>query len=95
MRERLVDETALIRGGWFIEMTNVLALAERPGRVSAAQSDGFVAGLLRLGIKRNDQAPGRAFRNLLALCRTYQLTSYDAVYPIWQPAVGDLGPGPA
>lgn len=65
---------------WFIEITNVLALAERNRRITPAQSDAFVADLSKLGIERDDEAPDRAFTHLLALCRTHRLTSYDAIY---------------
>ena len=77
---RLATETALVPAWWFIEITNVLALAERKGRITPAQSDAFVADLGKFGIERDDEAPGRAFTHLLALCRTHGLTSYDAIY---------------
>ena len=31
---RLITETAVVPGWWFIEITNVLAMAERKGRIS-------------------------------------------------------------
>jgi predicted nucleic acid-binding protein len=77
---RLATETALVPAWWFIEVTNVLALAERKGRITASQSDAFIADLGKLAIQRDDDAPARAFTHLLPLCRTYQLTSYDAIY---------------
>lgn len=77
---RLATETALVPSWWFIEITNVLAMAERKGRITPAQSDAFVADLGKLGIERDDEAPDRAFTHLLALCRTHRLTSYDAIY---------------
>ena len=77
---RLGTETALVPAWWFIEVTNVLALAERKGRIAPAQSDAFIADLGKLGIERDDEAPNRAFTNLLALCRTHRLTCYDAMY---------------
>ena len=77
---RLATETALVPAWWFIEITNVLAMAERKGRITPAQSDAFIADLGKLGIERDDAAPDRAFTHLLALCRTHRLTSYDAIY---------------
>lgn len=77
---RLTNETALVPAWWFIEITNVLAFAERKGRITSAQSDAFIADLDRLGIERDDAAPDRAFTHLLALCRVHKLTSYDAIY---------------
>jgi len=77
---RLATETALVPAWWYIEITNVLAMAERKGRITAAQSHAFIADLGKLGIERDDEAPDRAFSHLLALCRTHRLTSYDAIY---------------
>jgi predicted nucleic acid-binding protein len=77
---RLASETALVPAWWFIEITNVLAIAERKGRITPIQSDGFIADLSKLAIERDDEAPARAFTHLLALCRAHRLTSYDAIY---------------
>lgn len=77
---RLATETALVPAWWFIEITNVLTMAERKRRLTPAQSDAFIADLSKLGIERDDEAPNRAFTHLLGLCRAHQLTSYDAIY---------------
>ena len=77
---RLATETALVPAWWFIEITNVLAMAECKGRITSNQSDAFIADLNKLGIERDDEGPDRAFTYLLALCRTHRLTSYDAIY---------------
>ena len=77
---RLTTETALVPAWWFIEITNVLAMAERKGRITPAQSDAFIADLGKLGIERDDEVPHRAFTYLLILCRRHRLTSYDAMY---------------
>jgi predicted nucleic acid-binding protein len=77
---RLATETALVPAWWFIEITNVLAMAERKGRIMARHSDAFIADLSKLGIEQDSEAPDRAFTHLLALCRTHRLTSYDAIY---------------
>jgi len=77
---RMTTETALVPAWWFIEITNVLAMAERKGRITPAQSDAFIADLGKLGIEWDDEAPHRAFTYLLTLCRRHRLTSYDAIY---------------
>lgn len=77
---QLATDTALVPAWWFIEITNVLATAERKGRITRTQSDAFIADLGKLGIERDDEAPDRAFTHLLTLCRTHRLTSYDAIY---------------
>lgn len=65
---------------WFVEITSVLALAERKRRISPAQSEAFIADLGKLEIEVDDEAPARAFSYLLSLCRAQGLTSYDAMY---------------
>ncbi len=77
---RLATGAALVPAWWFVEITNVLAAAERRGRITPLQCDAFIADLSKLGIERDDEAPNRAFTHLLALCRTHRLTSYDAIY---------------
>jgi predicted nucleic acid-binding protein len=77
---RLTTETALVPALWFIEITNVLAMAERKGRITPTHSDAFIADLGKLGIERDDEAPDRSFTFLLTLCRRHRLTSYDAIY---------------
>jgi len=77
---RLATETALVPAWWFVEITNVLAMAERKGRITPSQSDAFIADRGKLAIERDDEATNRAFTHLLALCRTHRLNSYDAIY---------------
>ena len=77
---RLATETALVPAWWFVEITNVLAMAERKGRITPPQSDAFIADLGKLGIERDNEAADRAFTHLLSLCRKHRLTSYDAIY---------------
>ena len=78
--DRLAGETALVPAWWFIEIANVIAIAERKGLITPIQSDAFITDLSKLGIERDDEASARAFTHLLALCRTHRLTSYDAIY---------------
>ena len=78
--ERLADETALVPGWWRLEITNVLALAERKGRITPAQSAEFISAISTLDIVTDSDSSDRAFDHLLPLCRTHQLTSYDALY---------------
>ncbi|NLU19978.1 MAG: type II toxin-antitoxin system VapC family toxin [Phycisphaerae bacterium] len=78
--DRMETETAAVPAWWFLEVTNVLALAERRGRITPAQVAGFIALVEDFGLEVDDQAPARAFTHLLPLCRSHGLTSYDAVY---------------
>src|SRR5437879_5642312 len=77
---RLASEAAAVPAWWFLEMTNVLAIAERKGRIDTAQTTEFLAQIRELELELDAEAPQRAFAHLLPLCRDHQLTSYDAVY---------------
>jgi predicted nucleic acid-binding protein len=78
--ERLAAETALVPGWWFLEVTNVLAISERKGRVTTGQSAEFIAEMSKLGLEVDTDSASRAFDHLLPLCRAHQLTSYNAMY---------------
>lgn len=78
--ERMCDEAALVPVLWFLELANVLALAEKKKRIDPSQVAEFTGLITSLDLEIDEEASRRAFTNLLPLCRTYQLTSYDAVY---------------
>jgi predicted nucleic acid-binding protein len=77
---RLASESALVPALWYLEIANVMALAERKGRITAADSSVFINELSKLDFEIDAESSDRAFNHLLPLCRTHQLTSYDAVY---------------
>jgi predicted nucleic acid-binding protein len=78
--ERLNSDSAVVPAWWYVELTNVIALAERKGRITPAQTATFIEELSKFDIDIDAEAPGRAFTHLLSLCRAYHLTSYDAIY---------------
>ncbi len=78
--ERMEDEAAAVPGWWYLEITNVLALAERKKRITPAQVAEFIVLIESFDLESDDQAPKRAFAHLLPLCRSHRLTSYDAAY---------------
>jgi predicted nucleic acid-binding protein len=78
--DRLELETGLVPPLWFLELTNVISIAERKGRVTSADSRVFITELQKLNIEVDSESSERAFDHLLPLCRAQQLTSYDAVY---------------
>jgi predicted nucleic acid-binding protein len=80
IQDRLEKEPALVPAHWFLEVTNVLALAEKRKRITQAQSATFLGLLDDLEIVIDDAAPSRAFAHVLPLCRSHGLTSYDAAY---------------
>lgn len=80
IQERLDKEVALVPAHWFLEVTNVLAMAERRKRITAAQATTFLSFLETMDIEVDAEGPGRAFAHVLPLCRSQGLTAYDAAY---------------
>jgi len=78
--DRLNQETALIPSWLHIEIANIIALAERRGRVTSFQTASFLSDLARLDLELDVEGPGRAYSHMLPLCRAHGLTCYDAVY---------------
>lgn len=80
IQDRLVAEAALVPAHWFLEVANVLAMAEKRHRISPADSTSFVRLLSALDIQQDDRAGALVFDHILPLCRAHGLTSYDAAY---------------
>lgn len=78
--ERLEQEAVLVPALWHLEVTNVLAVAERAGRITADEADAFLGDLSQLDIEVDREADKRAFGDVLRLCRKHQLSSYNATY---------------
>lgn len=78
--DRLQDEGAVVPVLWSLEVANVLLLAERRKRTTAAQSTAFIEQLLRLPIRMEERTAQRALREVYALGRCAALTAYDASY---------------
>lgn len=78
--DRREAETALVPSLWFLEVTNVIALAEKKGRITTTQSETFIQSVQVLAIDVDRESVTFAFSHILPLCRSYGLTSYDAMY---------------
>ncbi len=78
--DRLGDEPAAAPAIWPFELGNVLAMAERRGRIDAAQLAECVALLRELPVAIDEESPQRALNEVLALARAEGLTTYDASY---------------
>jgi len=76
----LATHPAVVPSIWRLEMANVLAIAERTGRVTAAKSERFLANLIDLPIAIDSRDADQAFGAILGLARLYGLSSYDAAY---------------
>lgn len=75
--DRLLHDEAIAPGLWTLEITNILIVSERRGRISPEETDAFLDDLARLpiGIRHDADA-----RTLVALARKHELTTYDASY---------------
>ncbi|MBX3412237.1 MAG: type II toxin-antitoxin system VapC family toxin [Pirellulales bacterium] len=77
---RLEQETALVPSWWFLEIANVVGLAERKGRITEVESARFISDLLKLGIEVELLSPEQPFSQFLPLARKFALTCYDSMY---------------
>jgi predicted nucleic acid-binding protein len=80
VQDRLEDEAALVPAHWSLEVTNVLATAEKRKRITTARSAEFLSLLETFDIEVDTEPTDRIFAQLLPLCRAHSLTSYDAAY---------------
>ncbi len=78
--DRLSVEPAFVPSIWPLELANVLAGAERRGRIDAADIAEFLARLALLDLRVDEQTASRGLTEILALARAHALTSYDAAY---------------
>jgi len=78
--DKLEVSTAVVPSIWPLEVGNVLLVAERKKRLSEADSARFIALLTELPITIEQEPPGRMLKEILALAREHQLSSYDASY---------------
>ncbi len=71
---------AIVPSLWYIEVNNVLLVAERRGRVTVAQTQHFWTVLHQLPITMQNQQGNYDAEPILNLGRQYQLSAYDATY---------------
>ena len=65
---------------WFLEITNILGLAERRGRLSRAGVDDALRFLLTLRLVVDGPVSLARCARILDLMRAHHLTAYDATY---------------
>ena len=78
--DRLEVSTAVVPPIWPLEVGNVLLVAERKKRLSKADSTRFIVLLTGLPIIIEQEPPERMMKDILALAREHQLSTYDASY---------------
>ncbi|MCD6397035.1 MAG: type II toxin-antitoxin system VapC family toxin [Spirochaetaceae bacterium] len=72
--------TGFVPAIWPLEVSNVLLVAERKGRISEAGVTRFITLLDQLPIVVEQESPSRMFKEIFALGREYNLSSYNASY---------------
>lgn len=77
---RLTSETAAVPGLWYLEISNVLSMAERRKRISSVRVGEYIEMVESLSLEVDSQPSHLAFSILLPICRDHHLTCYDAVY---------------
>jgi predicted nucleic acid-binding protein len=80
LQEQLKTGVAAVPLLWSIEIANVLALAERRARITAAESAQLIALFETLDIQTDGETASLAFTRILDLAREQRLTAYDAAY---------------
>lgn len=77
--DRLTESAAVVPSIWPLEVVNVLLVAERQTRLSESDSIRFLTLLSQLPIVVEYERP-EMMKELLALARSNNLSSYDALY---------------
>ena len=78
--DQIVEHGALAPAVWPFEMANVLALAERLGRLSQTRVTQVVATLEALPISIDEESLAAVLRSVVPIARNYSLSAYDAAY---------------
>ena len=78
--KKFPDIEAVVPALWHLEVANVLLVGERKGRCDQADTATWTAYLATLPITVDEQTSTRAFRDVLTLARTHNLSVYDAAY---------------
>lgn len=78
--ERVRDDGAIVPGLWHLELGNVLLQAERRSRIGTGDVTTRLELIADLPITTDPETASRAWREVLALARAEQLTTYDASY---------------
>ena len=78
--DRARDEGAVVPQLWPLELGNVLLQASKRGRLSAKDVTARLDLIGELPIRIDEETAARGLREVIALARTENLTTYDATY---------------
>lgn len=76
----LNQRSAVVPSLWFYEVSNALLMNEKRGRLSQTDTVRAITLLNALPLIIDSDCETRAFREIIALARTHNLTVYDATY---------------
>ncbi|HUB27962.1 MAG TPA: type II toxin-antitoxin system VapC family toxin [Tepidisphaeraceae bacterium] len=71
---------AIVPQIWPMEVTNVLALAGRKGRITVAERRQFLSMLESASVTVDAPSMATIFNDVLAIAQSHRLTAYDASY---------------
>lgn len=80
VRERLRTEFAIVPGLWSLELTNIVALSLKKGRITKAGFDEALALFTSIPVIADEATFRAAWGPTLLLAVDYGLTAYDAAY---------------
>lgn len=78
--DSLAENRAIVPSLWELEVSNVLIVAERRGRITQAQTTHVLSLLSSLPILVDPLVPKRMLTTVPALAREHQLSAYGAAY---------------
>ncbi|MDX2143420.1 MAG: type II toxin-antitoxin system VapC family toxin [Rhodospirillaceae bacterium] len=78
--KRVLTEGCAAPAIWPTECVNILLVAERRKRVTAADVEKNIIKLQSLDVEIDPEMAERSFSDIFALARQHGLTSYDAAY---------------
>lgn len=78
--DSLRDGEAWVPAIWPLEVSNVLVVAERRARLTQAEATRFLQLVGRLPLHQDVLTTARAFSEVMATARLYDLSCYDAAY---------------
>ncbi|MDZ5645567.1 type II toxin-antitoxin system VapC family toxin [Nitrospirillum sp. BR 11828] len=78
--DRIIQDEALAPPLWRVEIANVLAMAERRGRLSASDRQNALHHLSRLPITFDEDGDDRLWDSVSNLALRHRLPVYDAIY---------------
>jgi predicted nucleic acid-binding protein len=78
--DRVAEAGATVPALWPFEVANVLLMAERRKRITAAERQQALTILGDLPVRIDPPSPERAWTETLVLAQAHRLTAYDASY---------------